>query len=83
MHMNLIRMNEYLIKKVLEDENALAELLFQRLSPMLVLRVLPLEAFNYSNCKELYDGLLSESNPGLLAYPFILQSFFCCKYPRF
>lgn len=79
MHMNSIRMNEYLIKKVLEDEDGLAELLFQRLSPMLVLRVLPLQAFNYSNCKELYDGLLSESNAGLLAYPFVLQSFLCCN----
>ena len=65
-------MSEEVLINVSENEDALAELLFQRLSPMLVLRILPLKAFNYSSSKELYGSLLNDSIPG---QPFYLISF--------
>jgi len=51
-------MSEEVLTNVSESEDALAELLFQRLSPMLVLRILPLKAFSHSSSKELYGDLL-------------------------
>ncbi|KAG0590274.1 hypothetical protein KC19_1G086500 [Ceratodon purpureus] len=56
--------NEEVLTNVSENEDALAELLFQRLSPMLVLRILPLKAFNYPSTKELYGSLLDDSTSG-------------------
>lgn len=49
-------MSEEVLTNASASDDALAELLFQRLSPMLALRVLPLKAFNRSNSKELYGG---------------------------
>lgn len=58
------RMSEEVLTNVSEDEDALAGLLFQRLSPMLVLRILPLRAFNHSRSKELYGSMVDDSTPG-------------------
>lgn len=57
-------MSEEVLTNVSHSEDALAELLFQRLSPMLVLRILPLKAFNHSSSKELYGGLLDDTTSG-------------------
>ena len=62
------RINEEVLTNVSENEDALAELLFQRLSPMLVLRILPLKAFNYPSTKELYGSLLDDSTSGQPSY---------------
>ncbi|KAG6556390.1 hypothetical protein Mapa_002333 [Marchantia paleacea] len=54
------QLTEAFISKVSEDNSgSMANHLFERLSPLLVLRVLPLSAFNDISCKELYGGLTS------------------------
>ena len=67
-------MNEEILINVSENEDALAGLLFQRLSPMLVLRILPLKAFNHPSSKELYGSLLDDSTSGQSFY--LLTIFF-------
>ncbi|XP_024393430.1 uncharacterized protein [Physcomitrium patens] len=58
------RMSEEVLSNISKNEDALAELLFQRLSPLLVLRILPLKAFNHSSSKDLYGGMLDEAISG-------------------
>ncbi|BBN09380.1 hypothetical protein MPTK1_4g19310 [Marchantia polymorpha subsp. ruderalis] len=54
------QLTEAVTSKVGEDNSwSMANHLFERLSPLLVLRVLPLSAFNDISCKELYGGLTS------------------------
>ncbi|KAL2631187.1 hypothetical protein R1flu_015873 [Riccia fluitans] len=55
------RFTEALITEANEDdrEALTSNLLFERLSPLLVLKVLPLRAFSNAACKDLYGGLAS------------------------
>ncbi|KAL3689061.1 hypothetical protein R1sor_015370 [Riccia sorocarpa] len=51
-----------------DREAVVSNTLFERLSPLLVLRVLPLSAFDNASCKELYglSASMSEGNSGRL-----------------
>jgi hypothetical protein len=55
-------LTQEVIQKLSKDEDALGRMLFQRLSPMLALRILSLQAFDRLDFLDLYGNLRGNNN---------------------